>query len=320
MRTWSRRATQVATGTVLILFGVYAFENRQTFSELLTISWTTLLLVGVGRLLVSFSNGVFIKWTTDAFSRRMSTGEGLYVEVLSAVGNFFGPLLAGAGIRAVYLKRFHSLSYTKFTSTLMVYYVILYVITFALAVVGLWTVDLERTPYILVALFSGGLLFLIGSVFIRLPQRVRTEHPRRSKVNRRLLRYLIDIEDGWRRLLAMPQLLIRLFGLAALSVGAQFLIASASFNAIGVDISWASLAVYVSIVTISLLVAVTPGAIGIREAMLLLVSQVLGVTGSEIIQVAVIDRGVTFTLLLALFMVTRSSKLRLKLTSRDLPV
>ena len=256
----------------------------------------------------------------EAFTTRLTLGEGIYVGILSAIGNFFGPLLGGAGIRAVYLRRVHNLPYTKFTSTLMVYYVILFGINFTLAIVGLLALDLDEAPYVLVAIFGGGLVFLVASTFLRLPSRIRADDPRRSNLTRRIIRYAIDIEDGWRLLLAMPVLLIRLVGLAALSVAAQFLIAYVSFDSIGADMSWASLAVYVSIVMISLLVSVTPGAIGIREAMLILVSETLGVTNEEIIQVAVIDRGVTFALLVILFLVTRNSKLRQRLTSQDLPV
>ena len=319
-RPWKRLVGPVATGAVLIVFAVYAVRNRESFSGLLMVSWITLGLVAVGRLLIFSSNGMFIKWTAEAFTRRLSMGEGIYVGILSAVGNFFGPLLGGAGIRAVYLRRVHGLPYAKFTSTLMVYYVVLFGINFALAFVGLLIVDVEGTPFLLLGLFGGGLVLLAPSVFVRLPRRVGAHGSAGSRTSRRIVRHLMDIEDGWRRLLGRPGLLLKLIGLAALSVGAQFLIAFVSFDSIGADISWAALAVYVSIVTISLLVAVTPGAIGIREAMLLLVSETLGVTNAEILQVATIDRGVTFALLLILFTVTRSSRLRLKLTSQDLPV
>jgi uncharacterized membrane protein YbhN (UPF0104 family) len=303
----------------LVLFGVYAANNSETLAGLLTVSWTTLFFVAVGRLVVFFSNGMFIKWTAEAFTRRLTMGEGVYVGILSAIGNFFGPLLGGASIRAVYLRRVHSLPYAKFTSTLMIYYVILFAINFALAIVGLILLDLEGDR-LLIALFGGGLVLLFGTTFFRLPQSARIANPRLPKAVQRILTYLVDIEGGWRRLLAMPVLLVKLVALAVLSVAAQFLIAFVSFDSIGADISWASLAVYVSIVMISLLVAVTPGAIGIREAMLLMVSETLGVTGGEIIQVAVIDRGVTFAVLLVLFLATRSTRLRLKLTSGDLPV
>lgn len=302
----------------MILFVVYAVNDREALSDLLMVSWTTLLLVAIGRLLIFFSNGMFVKWTAEAFTRRLSVGEGIYVGILSAIGNFFGPLLGGAGVRAVYLRRAHDLPYAYFTSTLMVYYVLLFAINFALAITGLWTLDLGQDASRLIAVFGSGLLLLVLSVFIRLPQRFRANQVRRSKLISRLIRYLIDIEDGWRRLLSMPSLLIRLVGLAALSVAAQFLIASVAFDSIGAEISWAALAIYVSIVMISLLVAVTPGAIGIREAMLLLVSETLGVSDNEILQVAVIDRGVTFAILFALFMVTRNTRLRLKLKSRGL--
>jgi uncharacterized protein (TIRG00374 family) len=320
MCSWSKFASRVATAAFLILFAIYAVNNRDALSGLLMVSWATLLHVALGRLMIFFSDGMFVKWAAEAFTKRLSAGEGIYVGILSAVGNFFGPLLGGAAIRAVYLRRVHDLPYTKFTSTLMVYYVILFAINFALAFGGVLTLETDQTPYLLIAIFAGGLLSLLASVFIHLPRRLRNDDPRRSKVTRRILKYLVDIEDGWRRMLAMPWLLVRVAGLAALSVVAQFLIAYVSFDAIGADISWAALAVYVAIVTISLLIAVTPGAIGIREAMLLLVSGTLGVTGSNIIEVAVIDRGVTFALLLVLFIVTRNSRLRKSLTARDLPV
>lgn len=320
MRSWRGAAARLATLAVLILFAIYAANNSEEFVDLTMVSWTTLLLVAVGRFMIFISNGLFIKWTAEAFTRRLSFGEGIYVGILSAVGNFFGPLLGGAGIRAVYLRKVHDLPYTKFTSTLLIYYVILFALNFALAILGLVALDLQDTPYVLFAVFGGGLVALIAATFVRLPQRFRSERPGRSKLTRRILRYLVEIEDGWLRLLAMPRLLLHLVVLAVLSIAAQFLIAYVSFDSIGAEVEWASLAVYVSIVTISLLIAVTPGAIGIREAMLVLVSDTLGVSNSEILQVAVIDRGVTFALLLILFLATRNSALRTKLTSRDLPV
>lgn len=320
MSKWTRVASRLATVIVLVLFVLYAVNNRDSFTSLLMVSWTTLLFVATGRMMIFVSNGLFVKWTAEAFTRQLSVGEGVYVGILSAIGNFFGPLLGGAGVRAVYLRRVHDLPYTKFTSTLMVYYVILFGLAFASAIVGLLTLDLVEPPYFLLAVFSGGLLLLGTATMLRLPARLRTQEVQGPKIIRRVLRYLFDIEDGWRRLLSLPRLMVQLVGLAVLSVAAQFLIAFVSFSAIGAQVSWAALAVYVAIVVISILVAFTPGAIGIRETMLLLVSETLGMTGNQIIEVAVIDRGVMFALLLGLFVVTRNSRLRQSLTTRDLPV
>jgi len=198
--------------------------------------------------------------------------------------------------------------------------VIFFMVNFTLALGGLMTLNLQETPYFLIGLLTVGILALLSSVFIRLPRRMQSDNPEGSTIVRKVVRYIVDIESGWRLMLTMPPLLVRLVALAALSVVAQLLIAYVAFESIGADISWGSLAVYVSIVAVSLLVAFTPGAVGIREAMLLLVSETLGVTDSEIIQVAVIDRGVTFVLLLLLFLLTRHSRLRRKLTSHDLQV
>src|SRR5690606_5319970 len=73
------------------------------------------------------------------------------------------------------------------------------------------------------------------------------------------------------------------------------------FWAVGVHIGFIPLALYVTLSALSLLVSITPSAIGIREAIFIFSGSLLGLTNAQILQVAVIDRGVTFAVMFATY-------------------
>jgi glycosyltransferase 2 family protein len=313
-------ASELFTIVFLVGFVFYGLRNRDIFEGLRSVSVYSLLLVALGRMLVFVSNGLFTKWTAEAFTRKLSTGEGIYVGILSAIGNFFGPLLGGASIRAIYLKKVHNLSYSYFTSTLMGYYLILFIMNCVAAIISLmWLPDTKQTASLLL-LFTVWLITLLALMVIKLPSKERFRKYETNKVLSKILKIIFDIEYGWQTLIRNKKLLLRLFFLAILSYGASFFISFIEFKAIGVPIGIAVLGLYTAIVAISLLVSLTPGSIGIREGLLILVSVTLGVSNDQILQVAVIDRGVMFILLFLMFIVTRSNKLKKLLTARDIEI
>src|SRR5579863_8266517 len=101
------------------LFLWYGLTHRNLYQSLEHVAIWSLVLVAFGKMLTVVANGLFTQWTAEAFTDKFRFGESVYVTILSAVGNFFGPLLGGTSIRAVYLKKYHDLSYSKFTATLM---------------------------------------------------------------------------------------------------------------------------------------------------------------------------------------------------------
>jgi uncharacterized protein (TIRG00374 family) len=154
-------------------------------------------------------------------------------------------------------------------------------------------------------------------MFSKLPNRGHTQQIPARKAPAKVAKIIYDIEDGWQLLKSKKGLFKKLVVLASLSFLTQFFISYIEFRAIGADVGLVSLALYTALVVVSLLVSFTPGAIGIRETMLIIVSATIGITNEQILQVAVIDRGVTFILLFVLFLLTRSGKLKKSLTSRE---
>ncbi|HEX5797332.1 MAG TPA: lysylphosphatidylglycerol synthase transmembrane domain-containing protein [Candidatus Saccharimonadales bacterium] len=301
----------------LALFVWYAVANRDSFEALKNVSLAGLVLVAAAKLLVFFSNGLFTKWSAEAFTKRLSLGDGIYVGILSAIGNFFGPLLGGTSIRAVYLKKYHNLSYSKFTSTLMWYYLILFIFVSLVAIVSLLLLDETNQTGALLTFFTAWLVVLVGLTFVRLPSDKKLELFEKNKAGRFVVKVLKEIEDGWNIILQDKRLLLKLLFVSVLSFAGSFLAAYVEFSILNIETSLPALGLYTTLVTASLLLSLTPGAIGIREAMLLIVSTTIGISGAQIVQIAIIDRGVHFILLFALFILTRNSKLKKSLTTKE---
>ena len=317
MKPARRHLSKIITLVFLGVFAWYAAANREMFVDLGEVGLVSLILVALGRMTLYVSNGLFTKWSTEALSHKMSTGEGLYISILSAIGNFFGPLLGGTSIRAVYLKKVHGLSYSKFTASLMAYYIVLFTANCSLAIASILLLETTSQTAPLLLFFGAALCALLVLLFIRLPSWGRLNRYATRKVIRRVLDILLDIEQGWRLIQDNKKLLVRLLLLALLGFAANCFMAYVAFRAVGVAIAWPALGLYAVLVTVSVLLSFTPGAIGIRETLLILISVTLGVTNQEILQVAVIDRGVNFFLLFLLFLVTRSRRAKRFMSSPE---
>ncbi len=302
----------ILTYGVLALFAGYFYFNRSDFTPLLHVSFWALVTVGLLKILVSLTNGTFMKISVEAFTAKMSLLEGFYVAVLSAAGNYFGPILGGASIRAVYLKRHHKLAYSKFASTLAGYYLIVFIANSLFALSTLVFIA-HNNPHLagsMFALFGGWLVALIVLAVVRFPKKLLTSGLAGRRIIGGLIRSLYDVESGWGIIKRQPKLLTKLTLLAIATLGITFLTAWVEFAAIHVHLPLAAMGFYAALSSVSLLISITPGAIGIRESILIVNASLLGITSTQILQVAVIDRGVNFLVLGGLLFTVRLLKTR----------
>ena len=69
----------------------------------------------------------------------------------------------------------------------------------------------------------------------------------------------------------------------------------------GNPIGFVQSVVFTSVATLSLLVALTPSALGIKEGLLMFCSESLGITPAQALAVSVLDRAVGFVVLVLVF-------------------
>ncbi len=268
----------------IVVFGYYISRHPQTLEQLhrLPLSVVVLLLV-----LCSLSFVVYVLITRVSlrmYHKTMSLQENFLFNAYSSLINFFGPGQSGPIFRAAYLKRRHNLAVKQFTFTLVLYLAFLAIISAMCMFIG----SRPAWQTLLLMLAVGGV-----SIFV-----VRL-YKRRSN---------IEMGSGLN-----PLTIGLLFGAVALQVALLAVLYGAELHQVGAHASWGEVLSYTGVSNFSIFVALTPGAIGIREAFLVFSQNLHHIDTSQIVAANIIDRGVYLLFLGLVFLLVLGTHAKDKL-------
>lgn len=288
----------------LALFAYYFIKHTQDFKSLQELNLLLLIAVVLGYVGSIYLSGLFSKIIIEPFNKRISHIESFRVALLSSIGNYFGPLLGGTGMRAVYLKKKVGLSYTDFVSTLYGYYIIAFLISAVLGVISLALLheQHQKRGFLIVgAFFVSVATGLLGMIFNRRVALVRY-------ICRKLLGKRVDslkrLATSWHKISTEPKLIASLVKITFMNIGLFAAVNYCEFLLIGIKLDIGVLLLYTCLGIFSILISLTPAALGIREAVYLFSASVLGVTSSQILAVALIDRTVQFIVMASGWVIT----------------
>lgn len=313
MSKYAKLARHVFTIGVLALFAWYLWKNSNDFKFLLSISPALIVSIAVLKLLNIANSGQFMKHVLAVYDKAIPTWESFYISLLSSMGNFFGPYLGGASIRAVYLKNKYNFTYTKFMASLSGYYFITFLIYSVLGLVALGVIHVQGGVYswLVYAALSVWLLSTILLGGIRNLDVVVDKLGGRVGLLRRILHRINEIVKGWRLVKDDKRLVRRLYIITAFGFLISLATSYLEFKAVGAKTVLAPLALYVALATFSMLLSITPSSIGVREAIFIFSSSLLGLTTEQILQIAIIDRGITFLVMAITYVATKLIKPKL---------
>jgi uncharacterized membrane protein YbhN (UPF0104 family) len=275
----------------LVAFASYLSGHRSLLTQLrhtppLTVLWLVLLYM------VWFSALVFLlSGSLRVYRKKMPMQENVLLNAYSSLINFFGPGQGGVAVRGGYLYKRHGVRVKDYLFTTLLYYAFYALTSAALLFVG------SRPWWQTVLLLA--LVSAISFVVVRRFARKAKLEADRPALN--------------------PVTLGIILGATLLQAAAQVAIYGIELHAVSPHISLAQTVTYTGAANFALFVALTPGAIGIRESFLLF-SERLHHIGSHVIVAAnVIDRavylvflGILFALVLGLH---AKKKLRIKSTN-----
>lgn len=293
----------VLTIGIMGYFAYYFYNNRVDLLAVLQISPKYLLVIFLLYALAFFINGIFIKVTLKSFKKTVPVFESFYISTISSLGNYFLPMRGGAAIRSVYLKKRYDFSYAHFVSTLYGMYIIVFLVNSFLGLVSLVWIDVKYSISSLpLYLFFGG-LFVVMLVLslVKFPLD-KIKEPKRKFVGK-VVGIVKNILNGWNIIVEDRRLLFSLVGLIFASTLVTGLLFFFQFKALGIDVSIMNVILYNCLSGVSLLVSITPGSLGIREGIFSITSDILGISNEQIMQLALLDRGVSVIVLVVLFVV-----------------
>lgn len=255
-----------------VLFIAYIIQNPQVIRELQQIPLEVILIVLL-LYTVFFATLVLITYfSLTLYNRTITLRENFFVSAYSSLANFFGPGQSGPGVRAVYLKKRHQVPVKQFMFASLVYYAFYAIISGFMLLVG-------TRPW-----WQTALLVLFVAVFSALVLRWYARRSKLSRTNKGLAIGLVGILVG-----------------TVLQAATQVAIYYIEIQAINPAINFGQVVSYTGAANFSLFVALTPGAIGIREAFLFFSQNIHQVDSTVIVAANVIDRAVYLTFLGLLF-------------------
>ena len=268
----------------LVAFVVYFLYNQQQFAKIGDLTFWEVLLIIVGQSMVIVSNIFILMILVRFIARRMGFVDAARITAYSSLINFFGFLQGGLGFRGVYLKKHYQMSLRKYFVITMLQYCIFFSIAGLLLIVGLWLTS--GVQKVVVLLMLALVILAVGFLVLnKLKPAAYMQALERFKKTQHILQ-------------AKP--LLAIAAATVFQLCGSLLANAVELHAIGATISLGGLLIYTGISQFAIIIALTPGAIGIREAILLIVQQQMHLTTETIIVASTIDRVIYF-ITLALF-------------------
>jgi|GEM_PF-1678998 uncharacterized protein (TIRG00374 family) len=292
--------SRVITVLLVALFVWYFISHIEDFRILLNINIAYIVLL-VGIYVTGIVvNSLFMKWSIALFGKKIGFKESIRVSMISTVGNFFAPSGSGLAFRAMYLKKYHGLAYSNYVSIMFCNYIFAF---FVNALLGLFALCIVRENYsqfflILMVFFVILLISSMMAFSVRIKER-RVVY--KYKIVQSIFEILVQITKGWGLILANKKVMTGLFMLTITNATLIILGSYLIMNSLNIHLSFAGLILFSVIGALSVFINITPGNLGVRESVYIIFSTVVGLTTSQILAAAVLDRAILFVVILALW-------------------
>lgn len=271
-------------------FTWYLHDHPEIITQLKHVNPLILALLIVCYSVWFAALAVVLQLSMRMHNKTMSARENVLLSAYSSLINFFGPGQSGPGLRGIYLKKKHNLSIKKYIFATLMYYACYALISAVMLLSG-------RVAWWLTVLAAGA---VVGGCAVILKW-----YAKRSS---------IDESTAFVRYIGF------IFLATSVQLAAQAVIYFIELQAVS-SVSWGQAISYTGAANFALFVALTPGAIGIREAFLLFTQNIHHIGSSVIVAANVIDRAVYLVFLglmaLGVFGLHADKKLRLRQLTQD---
>jgi uncharacterized membrane protein YbhN (UPF0104 family) len=289
---------------VLVLAGIalYLSFESELLAALRNISLEAVVWLVVLRLLFLGTNGLFLRDSACKFGVRLMPREWFGLSIVTAMGNYIAPFSGGMIARAAYLKRRHSFPYAEFVALLASNYLVNFWVIGVVGMAALSTLGTALRFYWQVLVFFAAVVVSISALVafpsVTLPW------------NNRLAQLVNTSLRGWGLVKQDRSFLAKLVAFAFVNIvwnGLSFWVA---YGALGSPVSFRGALLVGLLAAFSILLNVTPGNLGVQEAVISLSSELLGTGVGQGLLVALLIRAATLILVFTLgpissFLLTR---------------
>ena len=304
MKNKNAKSYTNAIGIIVLLliiagFIYYIATHLSDFKQLSLVNPIFILYLAIIVLLFSIASGLILKYTLVPFGIKMKFKEWFGLSTITTFYNTITPFRGGMVAKAVYLKKTHKFSYTDFLANYSGIYIINFLASGLLGMISMWFLYKESSQFNLVIFliflafnkkrFSYFILlaFFIPSlgVIIFSPNLKDTKY---SIINR-----VINLINGWNKLRRNKLVVFQVIIITIVQLALGAISSTISYHIFGIELTLSQAFFLVSIGTIAGAFSITPGSLGIAEAVAVFSALAIGITPAQSLTVAILGRAVS---------------------------
>ena len=268
---------------ILFLFVNYISKNINDFKQVALINPLWLIPLVAIYLVNYFFLGMQTKNLIEPLGVKLKKIEAFMLAIITGFYNIITPAHGGMAIRAVYLKKKYQFTYTNFLSSLAGMYVITFAIASLIGLISTYFIFLRTQIYSLpITLIFAGLFLPLLTIIIVSPKFKETKS---KNINR-----FIRVINGWNIIRKNKKVVLTCVLVTTTAIFLNSMIQIISFTAVGVTITIYQALFLAAIANIAILIRLTPGNLGVQEAVSVFSAAVLGIGTNEALVAAIILR------------------------------
>ena len=295
---------------LVALFIYYIKENISDFKQLSIVSPWLLIILVIIFLLTYFVISQITILLLKQLNVCLSQKESFALSIVTGFYNLITPFRGGMAVRAVYLKKKHKFAYVDFLATLSASYILIFLVASFMGLISTILIYLQTKTYnIILSVIFGGVFLVMLFIIIVSPK--FTE----SKDNKWLNRF-IKVINGWNLIKDNKKVVfsVALFSLIQILFGS--LMIYLEFKVFGLDVGFIQSLFLTSISSLGILLAITPGNLGINEAIIVFSAATIGITPIESLSAALLGRAVSLVVLFILGLIFSYTLIKKPITKK----
>jgi uncharacterized protein (TIRG00374 family) len=253
-----------------------------------------LLIIMIGYVILFwYSNGLQLDNLMRPFKINLKLRESFGLSIITGLYNLITPFRGGAAVRAIYLKHKYNFSYAYFITTLSASYILIFLTG---SVVGLISIFLVYTQQ---KIFNPIIFIFMTSILVIVISFLMIS-PKFKKSHNKILNQILKITNGWKTIRKNKKVLYNTIILALIQLILSAINIWTSYRIFEVELN-ISQAIFISAVySISMILAITPGNLGIGDAIGIYSATVIGITLTQSLSATILQRAISFLVLFIL--------------------
>jgi uncharacterized membrane protein YbhN (UPF0104 family) len=277
--------TNIMTILVLVLMAYYLYKNRGVFVSLENLELQYIVYIFLLQIVSIFLIALTNKKVISLLDHEIPLKEAF---LLQYANSFLNKVVSegGALFRGIFLKEIYKLPYTKYISTIAGLYVVSFITNSLIGIISLTYIYLlhRRISYLVLFFFLIVIVCMLILLFI--------DPHFNNKKDRRVINWLNSILEGWNRIKRDKAKLVIFVFLSICSLVLVSFQAVLVYKGLGFQLGLFESLYMTSLGMITTFVNITPDSIGIKEAVYVFTSDVVGLNSDIILLGSLIIRAI----------------------------